>query len=92
MLDKRKRGFFNEAVGTWIGADGGALVDAAPARPGPRLRCPCSTAARSSGWCASGAAARTGHANLLLALVMLEVWLAEYLPRAISPNRVPVAA
>ena len=24
---KRKRGFFNEAVGTWVGADGGALVD-----------------------------------------------------------------
>src|SRR4029450_3289858 len=27
VLDKRKRGFFNEAVGSWVGAEGGALVD-----------------------------------------------------------------
>ena len=32
------------------------------------------------------------HANLLLALVMLELWLGEYLPRAMAGDRVRVAA
>jgi hypothetical protein len=33
-----------------------------------------------------------GHENLLLALMMLEVWLGEYLPRAQAADRTPVAA
>jgi hypothetical protein len=28
----------------------------------------------------------------VLALVMLELWLGEYLPRALSPSRMPIAA
>ena len=83
VLKKRKRGFFNEAVGTWVGADGGALVDRLllgrrsglrrghRPRGGPARR-------RASG--GPGAPQR----NLLLALVMLELWLSEYLPRALS--------
>jgi hypothetical protein len=37
-------------------------------------------------------AGRGSHANLLLALMMLEVWLGKYLPRAMSRDRLPVAA
>ena len=35
VLEKRKRGFFNEAVATWVGADGGALVDRVLLDPDP---------------------------------------------------------
>ena len=35
VLDKRKRGFFNEAVGAWVGADDGALVDELLLGPDP---------------------------------------------------------
>ena len=35
VLDKRKRGFFNEAVGSWVGASGGALVDDLLLAPNP---------------------------------------------------------
>jgi asparagine synthase (glutamine-hydrolysing) len=90
VLDKRKRGFFNEAVGTWVGAGDGALVDdlllsrdAAYERVLDRA-----VVERAvSEWRAG-----RGHANLLLALMMLEVWLGDYLPRARAAGRVPVAA
>ena len=35
VLEKRKRGFFNEAVGAWLGAGGGALVDELLLAPDP---------------------------------------------------------
>ena len=35
VLDKRKRGFFNEAVGTWMGAEDGALVERLLLDPDP---------------------------------------------------------
>jgi hypothetical protein len=35
---------------------------------------------------------RAEHSNLLLALVMLELWMTEYLPRAMSPADARVAA
>ena len=83
VLEKRKRGFFNEAVGSWVGAGDGALVDELLLGSRSRLR----ARARPRGGGArrrpSGAPAG-GHANLLLALMMLEVWLGEYLPRALS--------
>ena len=91
VLDKRKRGFFNEAVGSWIGADDGALVDERLLGPDPAYLSVLDRGAVERvvrEW----RGGQAGHANLLLALVMLEVWLAEYLPRAVSPNRVPVAA
>jgi asparagine synthase (glutamine-hydrolysing) len=88
VLDKRKRGFFNEAVGTWIGAAGGALVERVLLAPDPAYaavvdRSAVERAVRE--W----RAGRAGNANLLLALLMLELWLSEFLPRATS---VPVPA
>jgi asparagine synthase (glutamine-hydrolysing) len=91
VLDKRKRGFFNEAVGTWIGAAGGALVDRMLLGPDPAYAAvvdPAAVARAVREW----RAGRGGNANLLLALVMLELWLSEYLPRATAPVPVPAAA
>jgi asparagine synthase (glutamine-hydrolysing) len=91
VLDKRKRGFFNEAVGSWVGAADGALVDELLLRPGAayeRVLDRGAVARAVSEW----RAGREGRANLLLALMMLELWLAEYLPRATATASVPVAA
>jgi asparagine synthase (glutamine-hydrolysing) len=81
VLDKRKRGFFNEAVGAWLGAGDvvdRVLLDRDPAYaqvvdPG--------VVRRAVGEFRAG---RGGHAPLLLSLVMLELWLGEYVPRAFA--------
>ena len=57
VLDKRKRGFFNEAVGVVGGRRRRRAGRRAAARPEPRLRAPWSTAGPSSGPWPSGAAA-----------------------------------
>jgi asparagine synthase (glutamine-hydrolysing) len=91
VLEKRKRGFFNEAVGTWIGAAGGALVDRVLLAPDPAYAAVIDRGAVERAvreW----RAGRAGNANLLLALLMLELWLTEYLPRATSAAPVPAAA
>jgi asparagine synthase (glutamine-hydrolysing) len=89
VLTKRKQGFFNEAVGSWLGAAGGELVDRLLLAPEPAYEAVCDRAAVARivrEWHAG----RAGHANLLLALVMLELWLGEYLPRATAT--VPASA
>jgi asparagine synthase (glutamine-hydrolysing) len=89
VLKKRKRGFFNEAVGTWVGADGGALVDRLLLADDPAYAAvidPATVRRAVAEWRASGR-----HTNLLLALVMLELWLSEYLPRALSSVPAPAA-
>ena len=90
VLDKRKRGFFNEAVGSWVGAGDGALVDELLLGRDPAYERVVDRAVVEravSEWRAG-----RGHANLLLALMMLEVWLGGYLPRALAADRMPVAA
>ena len=91
VLEKRKRGFFNEAVGTWVGAEGGALVDELLLDPNPAYATVLepSTVARAVGEWRGG---RAGNANLLLGLIMLELWLREYLPRASAGASDRVAA
>jgi asparagine synthase (glutamine-hydrolysing) len=84
VLDKRKRGFFNEQVGTWIGAAGGALVDQVLLGPDPAYAAVIDRDAVARA-VAEWRGGRAENAKLLLALVMLELWLAEYLPRALAP-------
>jgi asparagine synthase (glutamine-hydrolysing) len=80
VLDKRKRGFFNESVPAWLSGDGGATVERLLGAEEPAY------AALVDPQVVRRAVAefRGGqrHATLLLALVMLELWLTEYLPRA----------
>jgi asparagine synthase (glutamine-hydrolysing) len=83
VLDKRKRGFFNEAVGAWLGAGNGSTLDRLLLAPDPAYaevldRDAVARTVRE--W----RAGQTRHAPLLLALVMLETWLGSYLPRAFA--------
>jgi asparagine synthase (glutamine-hydrolysing) len=83
VLEKRKRGFFNEAVGTWVRAGDGGLVDDLLLVPDPAYAAviePSAVRRIVAEWRTGQAA----HANLLLALIMLELWLREYLPRAMT--------
>jgi asparagine synthase (glutamine-hydrolysing) len=86
VLTKRKRGFFNDAVGPWLADGSGAKVDRFLLSPDPAYaqildRSVVHRAVRD--W-------RNGDArqsSLLLSLMMLELWLSEYLPRAFRPSR-----
>ncbi len=87
VLAKRKRGFFNESIAAWMTAGDEALVNRLLLAPDPAYAAVVPRAAVEravSQW----RAGRTSNAKLLLALVMLELWLTEYLPRALSrPGR-----
>jgi asparagine synthase (glutamine-hydrolysing) len=91
VLAKKKKGFFNEQVGTWVGAAGGALVDSMLLGPDPAYAQVVDQSAvrRAVTEFRSG---RAANEKLLLALVMLELWLGEYLPRALAPAPERVAA
>jgi asparagine synthase (glutamine-hydrolysing) len=89
VLEKPKRGFFKEVVGSWLGAGDGALVDrlllaAEPAYAAVLDRDTVARAVRE--W----RAGRSAHAPHLLSLIMLELWLGSYLPRAFAAVRAPV--
>ena len=76
VLKKRKRGFFNEAVGTWVGADGGALVDRVLLDSDPAYAAVIDRAAVEQ-TVREWRGGRAANANLLLGLVMLELWLGQ---------------
>jgi asparagine synthase (glutamine-hydrolysing) len=89
VLRKRKRGFFNEAVGSWLAADDGTIVERTLRGSAPAYE---RVLDRGVVEHAIGAW-RGGHhrqAPLLLSLIMLELWLGEYLPRAFAVAREPV--
>jgi asparagine synthase (glutamine-hydrolysing) len=91
VLDKRKRGFFNESVPTWLSADGGATMDALLCSESPayaELVDPAVVRRAVSEF----RAGQQRHAPLLLSLVMLETWLGEYLPRAFATAEQPARA
>jgi asparagine synthase (glutamine-hydrolysing) len=81
VLAKRKRGFFNESVPAWLSADGGALMH-------DLLLCRDPAVAAVLDTDVIERAMREFHAGrgrlapFLLAVVMLELWLGDYLPRA----------
>ena len=87
VLAKRKRGFFNESIASWMTAGDDSLVNRLLLAPDPAYAgvIPRAAVEHAVGQWRAG---RTGNAKLLLALVMLELWLTEYLPRALSrPGR-----
>jgi asparagine synthase (glutamine-hydrolysing) len=89
ILDKKKLGFFRPAVEQWLGAQtAGPVQDyllAPDARYAEFLDRDEVTALARTG------RARTGgpQPHLLLAILMLEVWLATYLPRAVAAYTPP---
>jgi asparagine synthase (glutamine-hydrolysing) len=93
VLEKRKQGFFNEAVGGWLRAEQGAALERVLLSPDPAYAQVIDPAVVRR--CVSEfRAGDSRHGNLLLALIMLELWLGEYLPRAFGavPDEPLVAA
>jgi asparagine synthase (glutamine-hydrolysing) len=91
VLAKKKRGFFNEAVGAWVGAEGGKLVDDLLLSGDPAYAEVLDQGAvrRAVEQLRGG---RADNAKLVLSLVMLELWLGDYLPRAMTTTPERVAA
>jgi asparagine synthase (glutamine-hydrolysing) len=90
VLQKRKRGFFNEAVSTWMAADDASVVRRLLLKDDPAYAAivdPGTVRKAVTEW----RGGRAEHSNLLLGLVMLELWMTEYLPRAKAPALEAVA-
>jgi asparagine synthase (glutamine-hydrolysing) len=86
VLTKRKRGFFNDKMTTWLGAPGGTNLERLLLAPEPAYAAVVDQEAVRD----LVAAWREGdhrHTQVLLALVMLEVWLSTVLPRAVQAGR-----
>lgn len=91
VLEKPKRGFFNEAVAPWLRACGTDLLDDVLLAPDARI----GAVVDGAGIAGAASAWRGGddrHAPLLLAMVMLELWLSRTLPRASASATSAVAA
>jgi asparagine synthase (glutamine-hydrolysing) len=82
IIDKRKIGFFAGSVDRWFGAQADGVIADYLLAPEPRYGgfIDRSAVARLVAGHADGSDRR--HGRLLLSLLMLEIWLAEYLPRA----------
>jgi asparagine synthase (glutamine-hydrolysing) len=87
IIDKPKIGFFNGAVGSWLDrqmtALSGVLLD-----PGARVGELLDRRVVSE----LVATREPGDADLLLSILMLELWLSTYLPRARNPVAAGVAS
>ena len=81
VLERKKRGFFNEQVGTWL--SGGGIVERLLLAPDPAYARVVDRAVVERA-VTEFRAGHGGHAPLLLSLIMLELWLGETLPRAFA--------
>jgi asparagine synthase (glutamine-hydrolysing) len=87
IIDKRKIGFFHRALAQWLEAQvGGALSDYLSPSDAEYREFLDSTVVSSLLLDAQASNGRLsgGRRQLLLSILMLEVWLATYLPRALS--------
>jgi asparagine synthase (glutamine-hydrolysing) len=91
VLDKSKEGLFATKLGRWLVASDDVLVRGLLLRRNPAYAAivdPAAVHRAVAQWRGGG----TGNQKLLLALAMLELWLTEYLPRALEPSRERIAA
>jgi asparagine synthase (glutamine-hydrolysing) len=89
VLQKRKRGFFNESMGTWLAARDGEIIDRVLLSGSPAYeQVVDGRVVRQA--VSSFRAGNARQAPLLLSLVMLELWLGDYLPRAFAVADGPV--
>ena len=89
VLQKRKRGFFNEAVGTWLSARDGEIVDRVLLSDSPAYEQVLDRGVVQQA-VSSWRGGNVRQAPFLLSLVMLELWLGDYLPRAFALADGPV--
>jgi asparagine synthase (glutamine-hydrolysing) len=88
VLDKPKLGFFSTSVGSWLDTDDGAFVGDLLLGPDPRyarVADPALVRRLVEQW--RGGERR--HAKTILGLVMLELWLRDFLPRAFRREHEP---
>jgi asparagine synthase (glutamine-hydrolysing) len=88
VLSRPKRGFFSDSVTTWLSAERGALVDRLllDGEPGSAAVVDPSAIRRVVAEWRGG---NTRNARAVLALVMLELWFKEFLPRAFAEANGP---
>lgn len=88
VLERRKRGFLADSLGSWLGAGAAGTVDRLLLAPEPRLAElvePAAVRRLVGAWRAGGAE----HGRAVLALAMLELWLADFRPRAFAGASAP---
>jgi hypothetical protein len=90
IVSKRKVGFFSHAVDRWFRAHGGDVA--------AEWLCRADTASKDlleprvvRRLVEDFRGGERANARALLAVLMLEIWLADTLPRALSPSREPRA-
>jgi asparagine synthase (glutamine-hydrolysing) len=88
IIDKRKIGFFNPAVGAWLKAQASGAVSDYLLAPTPRYA-ELLDRRRVERMVAGQAAGDRGPDGLVLAVLMLEIWLSSYLPRAMGQPVAP---
>jgi asparagine synthase (glutamine-hydrolysing) len=83
IIDKRKVGFFAESIGGWFSAQASGAIADHLLGPSPRYAEFLDPAEVQRLVRAHVTGEDTSNANLLLAILMLEIWLESYLPRAV---------
>ncbi len=91
VIDKRKAGFFRGAVGSWFSAQAGRAIDQYLLDPDAHYAEFLDAGEVKRMIAAHRATGDADLGHLLLAILMLEVWLATYLPRAVA-TPAPLAA
>ena len=86
VLTKRKQGFFRDSVGPWLAADDGAIVDDTLLH-GERCYAAIVEPRVVEQIVRDWRAGAGEHAQFLLAMVQLEVWLSSTMPRAFAIAR-----
>jgi asparagine synthase (glutamine-hydrolysing) len=88
VIEKQKIGFLDPVVDQWLRAHSGSLVDRYLRRPD--LACGEFIDRVELGRLIDEHAAlpRSGRGRVLLSILMLELWLSSYLPRALGAERV----
>ena len=95
VLEKKKVGFFSHALEGWFSAQTRGLVGDYLLAPEPKYAEFLDRACVEGMMTAQANGTDRRHGRLLLAILMLEIWLSTYLPRALpapSTDRITVAA
>ncbi|HEY1316404.1 MAG TPA: asparagine synthase (glutamine-hydrolyzing) [Gaiella sp.] len=92
LIDKPKVGFFNAAVDRWFSTQAGRDAAEVLLDPGARYASLLDRNAVASLLDRHRRDARSTAGHALLAVVMLELWLSTFLPRARAASRAPVTA
>jgi asparagine synthase (glutamine-hydrolysing) len=86
IIDKRKVGFFNAAVDGWFRAQTRGAISDYLLGPNPRYAELLHRREVERLVTRHAEGSETGQAHTLLSILMLEIWLSSYLPRALRPT------